>query len=160
MKNASLLAAALAISYWAAATPTMASENQSHDCAGVASPAERLTCYDTAFPPVVDPEARALAEEKAMKNFGLSETELRERDPDPNRAADRSKIEATVTAVTHRSDDRRVVTLDNGQVWALTRATSMGPLGAGDRVEIRTAALGTYMLLTPSGVPLRVRRIN
>lgn len=159
MARVSLFVAAMVVPCWlAAATTTAAAQEQSHSCAGVAGPTERLACYDAVFPPLSDPEALAQAKEKAVAEFGLSSSQLRERTP--NHAPEPSRIEAAVASLSQRSDGSRVVTLDNGQVWVLTKVTSKGPLNVGDRVKVRAAALGTYMLVTPGGVPLRVRRMD
>lgn len=160
MAKLSLFAAALLVLCSLPVATATASGPQSHDCAGIASPTERLACYDAAFPPLSDPKALAQAKEKAVAEFGLSADQLRERDPNRARDLEPSRIEATVAALTQRSDGTRVITLDNGQVWVLTKVTSKGPLNVGDRVRVRAAALGTYMLVTPGGVPLRVRRMD
>lgn len=131
-----------------------------HACAAISPAADRLACYDAAFPPLADPAALAAAREKAVNEFGLSGIQLRERTPEHIRKLSPDRIQASVTRVTMREDGSRVLTLDNGQVWWLTEATSKGPLEIGDQVAIRTAALGSFMLITPSRVPLRARRIN
>jgi len=160
MTRVSLFVAAMLVPCWlAAATSVAVAQEPSHACAGVAEPTERLACYDAAFPPLSDPEALARAREKAVAEFGLSTDQLRERDPSRGRD-EPSRIEAAVAGLGQRADGLRVVTLDNGQVWVLTKVTSKGPLNVGDRVKIRAAALGTYMLVTPGGVPLRVRRMD
>lgn len=160
MAKLSMFAAALLVLCSVPVVTANAFEPQTHACAGIASPTERLACYDTAFPPLSDPEALARAKEKAVAEFGLSQDQLRERDPNAARNVDPSRIEGTVAALSQRADGVRVVTLDNGQVWVLTEVTSKGPLYVGDQVKVRKAALGTYMLVTPGGVPLRVRRMD
>lgn len=160
MANVSLFAAALVVLGLVPIATATASGPQSHACAGVSPPSERLACYDAAFPPLSDPQALAQAKEKAVAEFGLSDDQLRERDPARARDLEPSRIEATVSVLGQRADGARVVTLDNGQVWVLTTVTSKGPLNVGDRVTVRAAALGTYMLVTPGGVPLRVRRMD
>lgn len=129
----------------------------SHACAGVPDPVERLACYDAAFPPGADAQS---ARDKALLDFGLNKVQLRVRDPERMRDLSPDQIEATVTRVGYRATGERLVTLDSGQVWLLTEVTSKGPLASGDRVVIREAALGTYMLLTPKRIPLRARRLQ
>lgn len=136
---------------------------QSHPCTTVTDPAERLACYDAAFPPVagarsgVDIQAER---ERALREFGLNKVQLRVRDPERMRDVSPGQIEATVTRMGSRPTGERVVTLDSGQMWLLTEVTSRGHLTSGDRVVIREAALGSYMLLTPTRVPLRAKRIK
>ncbi|MBB5880008.1 hypothetical protein GGR74_001156 [Xanthomonas arboricola] len=60
----------------------------------------------------------------------------------------------------YQPDGTRIVSLDSRQRWALTEATSRGPLAEGEVVVIRKAAMGSYMLVTAAGVALRARRID
>ncbi len=134
---------------------------QSHPCAKVPDPDERLACYDQAFPPV--PEARSGVEERrrqAVEDFGLNQRQVSDRRPEGQGDVEPDRIEATVARVTERASGERMVALENGQTWLLTEVTSRGRLKPGDKVTIRAAALGTFMLLTPKRVPLRARRVN
>jgi len=140
-----------------------AGPDQSHACAGVAEAAARLACYDKAFPPaagattLADVEARR---QRAVEEFGLNRQQVIERLPEPLREAEPDRIEGTVKGVVVRATGERVVTLESGQVWVLTQVTSRGRLAAGDRVTIREAALGSYMLVTSKGVALRAKRLQ
>lgn len=134
---------------------------QSHPCATVVDPAERLICYDAAFPPGAETRSQTEAQRlKALRDFGLRKVQVRSNEPERMRDIDPDRIEATVVGVSNRSTGERVVTLDSGQIWLLTEVTSKGHLKSGDRVVIRQAALSSYMLMTPSRVSLRARRIN
>lgn len=130
---------------------------KSHPCATVADPTERLACYDAAFPPAADAESER---DRALREFGLNKAQLRVRDPERMRDVSPDRIEAGVARVDPRPTGERVVTLDSGQIWLLTEVTSKGQLRSGDRVVIRAAALGSYMLVTPGRVSLRARRIK
>jgi hypothetical protein len=136
----------------------------SHPCTTVVDPAERLACYDAAFPPVSGARSGAIDVEaeraRALKNFGLNKIQVNERQPQPLRDLEPERIEAKVVRVTSRATGERIVTLDNGQTWLLTEATSKGRLKPGDPVTVRTAALGTFMMVTPSRAALRARRTN
>ncbi len=141
----------------------VAGPQQSHACAAVLEADARLACYDKAFPPsagaqseTVDLEVRR---KQAVENYGFSERQLFERNPEQGKV-DPDHIRATVKGVAERSRGERVVTLENGQVWMLTEGTSRGRLRSGDQVTIRNAALGTYMLVTPSGIALRAKRLH
>ena len=153
-----------------------------HPCAAVDNPAERLACYDKAFPrastaagveqqaesPVAEatevPQQRdipeAAEEPELVEKFGLTEAQLQARDPERPREPRVERIEATVVGIRHLSSGERVVTLDNGQVWLQTEITVRGHLAEGDQVVIRRAALGSFQLVTPGRVALRVRRIE
>lgn len=138
-------------------------QGNAHPCSRLVDPTERLACYDSAFPPVsgarsggVDLQAEKA---KALEEYGLNQGQLTEREPE-RAEVQVHRIEATVAQVNERSSGERVVTLDNQQTWLLTETSGKGRLRPGDRVVIRNAALGTFMLITPSRVPLRARRIN
>ncbi len=136
----------------------------SHTCTTVADPAKRLACYDSAFPPAGGARSGAIDVEaeraKALREFGLNREQLRVREPEWMRDVSPERIQAKVAGVTSRPTGERLVALDSGQVWLLTEVTTKGQLRVGDPIDIRTAALGTYMLVTPGRVALRARRIK
>jgi len=134
----------------------------SHPCAAVEDPAARLACYDDAFPrpPAAAAQEQAAEAPELVETFGLTEAQLQARDPERAQAPRVERIEATVVGIRHLSSGERVVTLDNGQVWLQTEITVRGHLAAGDQVVIRRAALGSFQLVTPGRVALRVRRIE
>lgn len=138
-----------------------------HPCAVIEDGQERLACYDAAFPRPVDrpvreevPDADSTQTDKRSQDFGLSEAQLRAREPERARDKRVELIEATVVGIRYRSSGERIITLDNGQVWLQTEVTVRGPLTEGDQVNIRRAALGSFMLVTPGRVALRVRRME
>lgn len=160
-KSFALILFAMALVAMPAAAQTGAT---AHPCAGVVEPTDRLACYDKAFPPaagvrsdVVDLEARR---KKATEDFGLNQRQLFDRQPEELREIEPDRIEGIVKRVVERATGERVVTLENGQAWLLTEGTSRGRLAAGDKVTIREAALGSYMLLTSNRIPLRARRLH
>jgi hypothetical protein len=132
--------------------------NPGHPCAEIPESDRRLACYDAAFG--VPPVAQEEREERAEREFGLSEAERRERDP--VRAAEETpdRIEANVRDLRYDDNGGRVVSLDNGQVWLITEKGMRGHIKVGDRVAVRKAALGTHMLVTAARVPLRARRVR
>lgn len=149
------------------ATPAAAqTDGPSHPCADVGEPAERLACYDKAFPPApgagvlaggLDLEARR---KEALEEFGLNRQQVFDRQPEALREIEPDQIEGIVKGVSQRPSGERVVTLENDQVWLLTEVTSRGRLAVGDKVAIRKAALGSYMLLTSAQIPLRAKRLR
>jgi len=161
----------------------------SHACASIAGAKERLACYDEAFgvtsppaedasragavpPAVTAPAASAVATDsagagtsaasisRAVQEFGFSEAELRNKDPE--RARDRApeSIEAKVTGIQYLRTRERVVSLDNGQVWRELERVSWARLAEGDAVAINRAALGSFLMVGPSGRGVRVRRVE
>ncbi|MFA6984863.1 MAG: hypothetical protein WC213_01480 [Arenimonas sp.] len=162
MSNPLLNACASLILSLALTTAVAAAE--SHACTTVIDPAERLACYDAAFPPVSGARSGAIdvaaEREKARQNFGLNRLQVNERQPEQLRDLAPERIEAKVARLSMLAGGERVVGLDNDQTWLLTEATSKGRLKIGDPVVVRTAALGTFMLVTPGRVALRARRIK
>lgn len=139
-------------------------QSPQHACAGVVDPNDRLACYDRAFPPVanagtsvLDLEARR---KQVVEEFGFNKRELLDRAPEPLRAINPDRIEGVVKTVTERGNGERVVILENGQSWLLTEGTMRGRLNPGDKIVVREAALGTYMLVTPKRVALRAKRLR
>ena len=129
-----------------------------HPCADVVDPAARLACYDRAFAPA--PEVEAAAARRGVDEFGM------ERPKTPLAAvgvasgeADLERIEGRIAKVVHASAGR-TITLENGQVWMVTEATSRGPTLEGDEVMVRKGVMGNYVLVTAGGVGLRVRRVR
>jgi hypothetical protein len=138
-------------------------------CRALDESAARLLCYDTLFPrvpasprgsgpqpvpaqppdrstaKVVDtPKASSHAPEGVIQTFGLSET--RERAAAGVSVTER--ISATVTDLHQGPGGRFVVYLDNGQVWRQIETATFAPPRKGERVTIRRAAFGSYMLET------------
>ena len=126
-----------------------------HPCASVVDPGARLACYDKAFPPPA--EVHQAAARKGADDFGLEGSIARRNQARSSEAADPDSIAARVVQVDYGGGRRRIV-LDNGQAWMLAESASAGPLRQGDDVRIRKGLMGGYLLTTPAGVSLRVRR--
>lgn len=149
-----------------------------HPCASVDDDAARLECYDEAFgrpdspapaaatasaTPVTAPVTTAAAAPpapaaKGRDEFGLTEAQIRARDPEKAQEAMPSSITGKVTQVGARPTGELVVTLDNEQVWVQIDTGSPVRLEVGDHVTIRKASLGSFLMITPSRVAVRVRR--
>lgn len=147
----------LAASAFACAAHASELPEAAASCAAVASPAERLACYDRVFPPAIGAETLA---EQARADFGLTREESTARNPGLAPPSGPDSIRATVANVAERSRGSRVITLDNGQVWAQTDASSLGSVEAGDSVELKRGSFSSYRLMTEGGVPLKVRRVR
>jgi hypothetical protein len=122
----------------------------SHACAAVADSAKRLACYDKSFPP--GPLAAAALMESSRQNFGLTEKKQ-----DANVA---QQIDATLVTTSYANGGQRIFELDNGQIWRETESSRMGTLKKGDKIIIRKGALSSFLLITPSDVSLRVKRVK
>ncbi|MCW4455625.1 type VI secretion protein [Flavobacterium sp. MXW15] len=137
--------------------PPLAAQQATHACANVAEPAGRLACYDKAFPP--PPAVNAAVAEKAQADFGLNKPRETLLNPGQTPAqADPERIESRVIRVDHGRGGQRSFMLENGQVWQQTESRSSGHVQAGDTVQVRKGLIGGYMLVTPAGVRLSVRR--
>ena len=127
-----------------------------HACALIVAPSERLDCYDRAFPPVHDEQTEA---SEQVRTFGLGPQHSVVRDKQALEAARTKNIASEVVLVGGNREGERVFTLNNGQVWRQTESRVLGLVRAGDAIHIRAGSFGTYLLITPGGVPLRVKRI-
>lgn len=139
-------------------TIASATDMPSHPCSKVVEPVERLSCYDKAFPP--PPAVHEAMAGKAVRDFGLDKQAAPVRNSGSVESVDPDRIESKVIKVVYGPGGGRTVTLDNGQVWALTESTSRGHMTEGERVSVRKGALGSFMLVTQAGVGLRVRRVR
>jgi len=130
----------------AAAAPT-------HACARILAPTERLACYDRAFPPAHGAQTESVEQ---TRTFGLPPRQVAaERGEDTSRI--RHIASHVVTVGTNR-DGERVFTLENGQIWRQTESSVLGLARPGDAITIRAGSFGSFLLITPGGVPLRVKR--
>lgn len=148
--------------------------NASHPCSGIPEPAQRLACFDRHHPPATSgaatpspavaaasavpapaadlPGRTPSAPSRGVERFGLG--------PDAEeRAAELQQISALVREVSTLRHGERVFLLENGQRWAEKVAEGRGPVNPGDRVTVQRAAFGSFLLVTPAGVGLRVRRL-
>jgi hypothetical protein len=149
------------------------------DCRAETDNARRLSCYDrvidarsehaapkaAAPAAVVRPAAPVAATPVAatpvtpQEKFGYSD--VRDREEREAEAKDPERLEeliAVVSEVTKRPNGTHVITLDNGQVWVERNLDPFFRVKAGETVRIRPAALGSFLLSTPSNHSTRVSR--
>ncbi|MDR6991561.1 hypothetical protein [Luteimonas sp. 3794] len=141
---------------WLLISP-LAAQEPAHPCARLAGPAARLACYDAAFPlsaEVVETEAR-----QVQAAFGLNgpQAPLRSTDDGADGSAS-DGFEGRVVKVDYGPGGLRSFRFENGQVWIQTEARGSGHVQDGQIVQLRKGILGSYQLVTPAGVVLRVRR--
>ena len=127
------------------ATGLSAADSEKQPCAKLPDDAERLACYDKAFPPGPFDQAAVLA--ATAKNFGKSEQKS---------AA--SSIQAGVISIKYLVRNQRQFTLDNAQIWSETDKGQSVNVKVGDQVTIKDAAMSSYLLITPGGASIRKRR--
>jgi hypothetical protein len=158
-------------------------------CAAIQAPDTRLSCYDTlahrppdkappavvkAAPPAApassatssssasaapvpaatagQPPATVAAIAADPQNFGLTAVQQHTADLGPK------SERAQISIVSSDQSGRTFVVLDSGQTW--TVMDSDGRLNSGDAVTIKRAALGSFLMLTPSNHSYRVRRVK
>ncbi|HEV7358831.1 MAG TPA: hypothetical protein VGN99_12625 [Steroidobacteraceae bacterium] len=181
-----LLAATSTTSETAAAGPS--AEGMAR-CAAIQAPDTRLSCYDalahrpadktpvavakTAPAPAAPPASSATSTSSAARvpsaaavqapttaaavavdpqNFGLTAVQQHAADLGPKSET------AHISIVSSDQTGRTFVVLDSGQTWAVM--DSDGRLNSGDAVTIKRAALGSFLMLTPSNHSYRVRRVK
>ena len=137
------------------------------ECAAIDDAAARLACFDAAFPRVTHasapkpPAPAAVAVKPASDDgkFGLSNKQraaLETKRAEPAVAA----TTAGVKTVRKLPSGYLLIGLDNDQVWQQTEIDPLVQLQPGDRVQIRQASMGSFLLLTPAQYSTRVRRIQ
>ncbi|MHB8475078.1 MAG: hypothetical protein ACYDBZ_02175 [Steroidobacteraceae bacterium] len=89
-------------------------------------------------------------------NFGLSPARMHTAPAGP------ASIQARVTKISESSlgVGHPSVALDNGQTWTFTETDDDARLGPGDQVTIKRAALGSFVMTTPSKHSYHVRRVQ
>ena len=157
-------------------------------CSSIANTAERLACYDRlagrasakappsspaaaapAAAPVVSaapvgaaPPAAAPVPARAStaNDFGLSKVQKERADGAASSSpAEIKSITARVAGFRKGPSGRPRVLFDNGQTWEYEEDGDY-LLAVGDSVTIRRASLGSFLLVTPSKLVHRVRRIR
>ena len=116
-------------------------------CAMLPDDIERLACYDKAFPPGPFDQAAVVA--ATAKNFGKSE-----------KKSTASSIQAGVVSIKYLVRNQRQFTLDNAQIWYETDKGQSVNVKVGDQVTIKDAAMSSYLLITPGGASIRVKRLK
>jgi hypothetical protein len=147
-------------------------------CTTIDDDAARLACYDrlagrtmsmTATPaPAPEsapasaavPATAAAAAATAEKDFGLTPAAKKALEPEAAGDAKPEAIERAIAAVARDGQDRFVVTLDDGQVWAQNEGKSGVYPRKGENVTISRAAMGGYVLRSERFGSIRVRRVK
>jgi hypothetical protein len=147
--------AALLTSLTAAAGAAPPGAGLAH-CAAIDPPDARLACYDALAgrtPAAAPATPRGAAPAPVAASGGAAEFGLR-RPPPP--AAAPQAVEARVARLGADHSGHVLVVLDNDQEWAcLDQDVHLNP---GDPVRVKSAALGSFLLLGPNKSAYRVRR--
>lgn len=137
-------------------------------CAATSDDTARLTCYDAAVGRLraADQAGRVVAVDREQvatlerESFGFSLPALSSLLPrrSPDERVEIESLEMMVTRVVRRADGKHHFLMDNGQVWTQVEAQPAFNVDPGDRISIRRAALGAFMLSPEDGLAHRVRR--
>jgi hypothetical protein len=121
-------------------------------CAEVVASSDRLACYDAAAVPEGVPRPSKPATQLQREPFPVRGR--LDRGDEPVRVA------ALVVSVNRDSRGRRLIALDNGQVWRELSAGRM-PIDAGTAIELSHGIMGSVNLQTRgSATFVKVRRIE
>ena len=152
---------------------------QAPRCSDLFDDVQRLACYDAAFGKPVRPGNASSPAPVAQAPVAPAQSQapVQASTPAPVRApaapapgariapvleaprAERapSSLVAAISALRTLADERFVVTLDNGQVWEQLERDRTAEVKVGDRVTVRKAALGSFVLVTANKVQTKVR---
>ncbi|MEP6546907.1 MAG: hypothetical protein ABJD53_05525 [Gammaproteobacteria bacterium] len=183
--NLAVISAVLAV-LWSTCSAATSSADLAR-CAAIAAPDVRLNCYDTlagrppdrspaatapsvagaqavaaaasATPHSIAPAASATAPTPALqpddpRNFGLAAPQ-----PQPTRVGP-AAIQAHIKRIfeSRLGIGRPSIVLDNGQTWTFAETNDDPRLGPGDAITIKRAALGSFVMTTPSHHTYHIHR--
>lgn len=134
-----------------------------HECRTITDATARLACYDAAFGKpegAASGTAASVASARGPEEFGLTHAAIKARDPEKAKEILPESITGAVTEIGWRPTGEIVVTLDNGQIWVQLETDSKVRIKVGDTVRIKKGSLGSYLLVTPSRVATRARRLK
>ena len=152
----------------AVAAPAIAQEgdgairSQLRSCSQIAEVSSRVACYDVLSEDVGGaPAERAVAEPRGLGSEQVRQVQPTRTEPVAEHA-ERESIEATVTAAVQREPGIHLLTLEDGARWEFAEGVSpsYNPPRRGSTVEIRSAAMGSYLMRFQGQQAVRVRRIH
>jgi hypothetical protein len=150
---------------------TLPIQADERDCRDISNAAERLACYDAQFPKTtetpVGQEPSEAIDDTSLPETSVS-TSVQSDESDPPFTTDKGgfferkpdiTVNSTISAVKNERQKKMVFRLENGQIWLQTAPRSL-PIKVGDKVTIKTATMGGYMLRNENNTSTRVRRIK
>jgi hypothetical protein len=132
-------------------------------CSALTDPKERLTCYDTKAAAVQAARSKkelivSTKEEVRKTNeglFGYSVPKSRVLE-----GVDVESINAKITAVRKNAKGWYVITLENAGRWEQVDGQEILEPRPGQMIDIRKAAMGSFLAKIGKGRTFRVRRLN
>ncbi len=138
--------------------PTSAAADDLMKCRLLENINARVACYDA----YVDQRAGSASKNApdAEELFGSTEAEVNEIIEEQLEIEQLEEMAATVTQLRDSASGKRVLTLDNGQVWRQLDNKQLR-ITEGDTVVIRKASLGSFRLRKQTGGrTIGVKRID
>lgn len=139
-------------------------------CKAETDDARRLACFDREIarlsqtqPQTADnpPPAPSAPQLSAEERFGRrAEIVREERERQSAQTPALKELSAVVTGISSRGYGELMITLDNGQVWIQVAADPHFSLSVADKVTIKPASFGSFILSAPSGRGTRVKRLR
>ncbi|WNZ54983.1 hypothetical protein QT397_19210 [Microbulbifer sp. MKSA007] len=118
-------------------------KNQVKSCSEIKPQEGRLTCYDQI--------ANSL-DQQEVKEFGQEQKRIAEEAP--------NQIEAEIVAIQMAAHQKRMISLNNGQIWKQNDSKGVN-WKIGDLVVVERAMFGSFFMKPADGGPkLRVKRIK
>jgi len=146
------------------------SDQAGERCAGIASDAGRLACYDAVYRRPGEPAAPAAAAAPTgtpaaaappvpESEFGLSGHQREQQRGATNRI---EELRIVVQSVEPSRSGRATYRLSNGQRWVQSEATDRPAFSAGDVIVIRRASMGSFLAVVPDSgrAAIRVKRLE
>jgi hypothetical protein len=179
--------AALILGLYAPGTFAQDMLDSMRSCVAEADDLRRLSCFDRAMTELTsesptgaprtesnvalsrDDRVEAMAPTPAPStmqrspedDFGRNEAmERKLEEASGGKSQEITQVSLTVSDVSRRPRGELLISLDNGQIWVETKASSYFPLEAGDTVTIKRRSLGSFSLIGPTGRFTRVKRVK
>jgi hypothetical protein len=150
------------------------------DCSEVENARERLSCYDQQNPRApgeLSTKTVTPARESTPPTYSEQPTTKQPLQEDQENSADtpapaeplrkgsifdwpeKVSISSTIAAVRRENQKKMVFRLDNDQIWLQTSPREL-PIRKGQKVTIKNATVGGFLLRTENGTTTRVQRIK
>ncbi|WKD51500.1 hypothetical protein [Microbulbifer spongiae] len=115
---------------------------QLQQCSRITPDSSRLICYD---------KLNAALEQSAEQNFGRGQQQISQAP---------QSIQATITHIRAAAHNKRIITLDNGQIWGQSDGSRVH-WKAGDPVVVERGLLGSFFMKPAEGRrKIRVKRLR
>ena len=126
-------------------------------CAANTEGGARLACFDALAATLPAPKPELTPEQR----FGTAQQVVREVVEEHKREAEQlDSLASTISTIAQRGDGSRVFTLANGQVWSERGDNPKARFKVGDRVEIESASLGSFLMTGTTKRSIRVNRVR